>query len=304
MNKLVAFSCYNVTRIKLSIIFYMKNVYLLGVFDMDNYVNIIKSPLFIGALLLAIITTAGITLLLSKPPALFSYAPTPTPTETLTPTATFTLTHTPTLTPTLTPTFTPTNTPTATLTLTPTPDMRIIKGDPDDFILTKEDLPDNYILYPGDSTPHNNSEILDVRGIEDGKGYLDATGRIGGWIIWYGLANETVVAPKWIQSYIVIYDNADGPSIAKSPKWDWVGENEEEILDIDIELGDWNRVYTVKERQSSGKVTVFYAIEFYYRNVWARVSGYGIESDIRHEYIENAARAVLEKLENAPLSMP
>lgn len=220
---------------------------------------------------------------------------------TLTNTQTETLRPSPTSTFTLTPE--PTSTLTPTVTFTPTPDIRIIEGDPDDFILSKDDLPDKYILYPGDSTPHNNSEILDVRGVEEGKAYLDATGRIGGWIIYYGLVDDTVIAPEWIRSYIVMYDNVNGPSIAQSPEWDWAGEDRE-ILDINVNLGDRSRVYTIRERQSSGKVYVFYAIQFSYRNVWAEVMGIGYESDIRHEYVENAARAVLEKLKNAPLSMP
>ncbi|MFH1634823.1 MAG: hypothetical protein ABIG63_12575, partial [Chloroflexota bacterium] len=105
------------------------------------------------------------------------------PSQTRTPTFTITSTST--------PEPTNTETPTSTSTPSPTPDLRIISGDPEDYILQKDDLPNKYILYPGDSTPHENSEILSARGTEDGKAYLAATGRIKGWIIWYGLNDPT-----------------------------------------------------------------------------------------------------------------
>ncbi|MBL7163438.1 MAG: hypothetical protein ISS57_12595 [Anaerolineales bacterium] len=227
----------------------------------------------------------------------------PTETFTVLPTSTGVSASTPSPTLTSTPTITPSSTPTATATASPTPDIQIIIGDPEDYILQKEDLPVRFILYAGDSTPHNNSEIISVRGIENGKGYLDATGRKGGWIIYYGRDDNTAVAPEWIRSYIVMYDSVEGPEIAKSPEWDWL-DDDEEVVDIAMDLGDWNRVKLLKERQSSGKFYVIYAIEFHYRNVWAEVRAWGWESEIRHEFIEDAARVVLERLQNAPLAKP
>lgn len=221
----------------------------------------------------------------------------PTTTYTQEPTATPSPIPTDTLTP------VPTSSPTPIPTQSPTPDIRIIGGDPEDYILVPEDLPDKFILSRGNSTPHLNSEILSARGVEDGKKYLDATGRIGGWIIWYYRASEIPIAPDWIQSYIVMYDSVEGPVVAKSDEYDWVDEDWE-ILDMDLDLGDWNRVSIFRERQSSGKYYVWYAIEFHYKNVWSEVLGQGLESDVQHEYIEDAALAVLEKLQEAPLSAP
>jgi hypothetical protein len=225
--------------------------------------------------------------------------PTSTPTEK--PTSTEVPTNTPEPTATSTPeptaTFTPEPTP------SPTPDVRIIVGNPEDYILLPEDLPNKYILNRGDSTPHINSEILSARGIEDGKAYLEATGRLGGWIIWYECVESTAIAPDWIRSYIVMYDSIDGPDIAMLPEWNTVYEGYETI-DLDLKLGEWNRVSVYKERQASGKYFLRYVIEFTYRNIWAEIYGSGIESDVRHEYLENAARAVLEKLEAAPLDFP
>jgi len=220
---------------------------------------------------------------------------TPSPLPTFTPEST--------ITPTTEPTFT--YTPEPSPTPTSTPDIRIISGDPEDYILVPEDLPDKYILRRGNSTPHLNSEILSARGTEDGKSYLDATGRIGGWIIWYRRVSDIPIAPDWIRSYIVIYDNIDGPLTAISPEFDWITDiDDAEVLDIDLDLGDWNRTFMIRERQSNGEYRVFYHLEFIYKNVWAEIYGKGWESDVTHEYIEHAARKVLTKLQEAPLVEP
>jgi hypothetical protein len=212
-------------------------------------------------------------------------------------------TDTPSITPSETPTLSPTVTPTDTPTITPTPDKRIILGNPEDYILLPIDIPDHYILQSGDSTPHLNQEILYVRGTEDGKAYLEATGRIGGWIIYYVLSDPTAIAPEWIRSYVVMYDKVDGPSIVISPEFEFPWEGAE-IVNIEMDLGDWSLVQIKKERQPSGKNLVWYAIEFIYKNVWAEVMGKGFESDINHQYLENLARIMLQKLENAPLGNP
>jgi hypothetical protein len=221
-------------------------------------------------------------------------------TENAQPTGTFT--------PTLLPTSTPTSSPTSSPTPIPTPDARIIIGDAEDYILQKSDFPDKYVLLPGNSTPHLNSEILGARGIEEGKAYLEATGRIKGWLIWYYLDSPTAIAPEWVMSYIVMYQTAKGPELAMSPEWNNVYENfklgEYELVEKNLDLGDENLVYFEREMQPSGEYYVWYYIDFRYRNVWAEVLGQGLESDVRPDYIEELARIVLRKLQEAPLSSP
>jgi hypothetical protein len=217
----------------------------------------------------------------------------------------------PTFLPTSTPTAsqTPSPSPTPTLTPTPTPDVRVIIGDAEDYILQPSDFPDEYVLRPGDSSPHLNAEILSVRGQEEGKAYLEATGRIKGWIIWYNRISQTAIAPEWVQSYIVMYKTTEGPAIALGPVWN--KDLFEDIrlgkitrLDDKLDLGDENIVTLKREMQPSGEYYVWYTIEFRYRNVLAEILGQGLESDVRPEYIENLARINLRKLQEAPLSSP
>ena len=214
---------------------------------------------------------------------------------------------------TFTPTFIPTSTafpsPTLTLPPSPTPDVRVIIGDAEDYILQKSDFPDKYVLRPGASTPHLNEEILGARGEEEGKAYLEATGRIKGWIIWYNLVSPTAIAPEWIQSYIVMYKTAEGAELAMGQVWnkdtfESIRLGDLERLDKILGLGDENIVVFERKMQSSGEYYVWYYVEFRYRNVWAEVLGQGLESDVRPEYIENLARSVLKKLQEAPLSSP
>ena len=161
--------------------------------------------------------------------------PTATPTEKPTNTVMPTNTQEPTNTSTPEPsaTFTPEPTP------SPTPDIRIIVGRPEDYVLQPDDLPNKFILRAGKSTPHENYEILSVRGKENGKAYLEASGRIGGWIIWYDCVESTAIAPDRIRSYIVMYDLIDGPVIANSDEWKW-GYDDYETVEMDMDLGDWN----------------------------------------------------------------
>lgn len=183
----------------------------------------------------------------------------------------------------------------------------MIVGDAEDYILTRADIPDRYTLGSGNSTPHLNSEILSARGVTDGKAYLEATGRIKGWIIWYHRAADTVIAPEWIESYVVMYKTAHGAALAMGPDWnndfyDDVKSGKIEQFSSLADLGDANLVYRTRTRQSSGAYLVGYTIEFRYRNVWTEVYGEGGDSDIRPEALEQLARTVLERLKAAPLA--
>lgn len=182
-------------------------------------------------------------------------------------------------------------------------DKRIVVGDPNDFILVKEDFPDEYLLPPDWSRPHLNSDILGVRGQEDGKAYIEATGRISGWIIQHMRNDPTKVTPEEIRSYVVMYETVEGAHLAHSPQWDYPNEGFEEV-NFDFDLGDWALVTVRRELQDNGRDQVWYQIEFIYQNIWGSVMGWGWESDVNHDYIENLARVMLSKMETAPLVNP
>jgi len=126
-----------------------------------------------------------------------------------TPEPTFTFTLEPTFTSTATNTFTPT----LTQTLTSTPDTRVITIDSKELMLTKEDLPPEakyYLPNSGWISPHHNSEIISGWGVEEGAKYLEETGRIDGWWVYYRRGTSTVRAPEQIYQNIIQYKTAEG----------------------------------------------------------------------------------------------
>ncbi len=227
----------------------------------------------------------------------------PTTTETLAPTSTP-------LPPTDTPEPTATDTPTPEPTITPTPDLRVIKVDPQTILLQKDDLPpEGKYFLPNAKwiSPHHNSEIIASWGVEEGQDYLEKTGRVDGWFVSYKRGTSTVNMPEEIYSNPVMYETAAGARLTvtdynlviRDPDAGW-----EYVEGANLDLGDINIVITNKELQSNGKNRVRIVIMFAYRNYAVTVRGWGWEGDVTLEFVEAAARKVLDKLMAAELSEP
>ena len=227
---------------------------------------------------------------------------TPAPTETPLPTPTITETPLPTDTP------TPTETPTPTATLTPTPDLRVITETSDNFLLKASDLPQDAKYYLPNSnwmSPHHNSEIISGWGREEGLEYLEESGRIDGWWVYFKRGTRTVRAPEQIYHNIIQYKTSEG-AIWTLENFNQVarGESGWEYIDEEINLGDVGIAMISKEMQSNGKYEVFIYVEVAYRNYLSIVSGFGWEDDVTLEYVMDIAQIAIDKLEAAELSEP
>jgi hypothetical protein len=214
--------------------------------------------------------------------------------------------------PTLTPTFIPTNTPEPTFTSvptiapSPTPDQRVIDGNPEDFLMQLEDLPKDAKYYLPNSTwisPLRNSEIVSGWGVDEGREYLEKTGRVDGWTVDYERGTKTVITPEEMYDNVVLYRTVDGAHLiiteysnCSDPKSDFTE------LEIDFKIGDMTKACISRQMQSSGDNRVWYLIEFTYRNFYHSVGGWGWENEVRPEYVQDIARTLLAKLEAAPLS--
>ena len=230
----------------------------------------------------------------------------PEPTITLTPTAT--PTETPTNTPTNTPT--PTDTPTVTLSPTPTQDLRVIKEDPEHFLLLPEDLPEEaYFHIPGAGykSPHRNSEIISGWGREKGLEYIEKSGRVDGWWVVYQRGTDSVRVPEEVFHNIIMYETVNGAQLTileynrlveNFGQLDWSEINQK------IDVGDLSILMERKIMQPSGKNRVTYRLETSYRNYVSIIETWGWEDDITYEFLEQAARVVIAKLEAAPLHEP
>ncbi len=206
-----------------------------------------------------------------------------------------------------TPTSTPTITPTSTSTITPTPDLRIIEGDPFDFQIKQTDLPlEGKYYIPDETWLHGspNQEIIAGRGIEKGKEYVESTGRIMGF--WVDHLRGTIAAalPEEVYCDIAFFKTSAGALLAEtkynyptvlSPEAGWV------IKDLPNQIGDFT---VASEIVDNSKNRVWRQISFAFRNVTVNVLGYGMDSDVQWDFLESLARIELAKLQEAPLSLP
>jgi hypothetical protein len=206
-----------------------------------------------------------------------------------------------------TPTETPTNTPTVTPTVTPTPDIRVIRGDPYDYLLKQIDLPKEGKYFLPNETwlgGSPNEQRIAERGIEKGKDYVVSTGRIFGW--WIDYLRGTIAAPLPEEIYcdIGFFETAAGALLAEtkynyptilSPEANW------EIKDLPINIGDYTVVAEIVDNNIN---RVWREIIFTYRNVSVLVLGYGMESDVQWEFVQSLAEMELAKLQAAPLTLP
>jgi len=234
-------------------------------------------------------------------------------TEAANPTATNTITPDPTATqtPSAAPTINPTNTTTPTETPTPssTPDLRIIEMEPRHFQLEVEDLPKEgrYYMPSGWMSPHLNSEVISGWGIEEGKAYLAETGRITGYWSEFYRGTNTVVMPQYAYCGVIQYKTAEGARLTIEKYSLLAGGTRASSLEftdakVDMILGDHNESIYATVTLPGGEVAKVYYVNFAYRNYGVECWGDGLETDVSHEFVENMARAVLAKLEAAPLS--
>lgn len=214
-------------------------------------------------------------------------------------------TREPTTTGTATATLTPE--PTATLTPTATPDVRVIDGDPHEYLLGLDDMPPDARYYlPGSNwtSPHRNSEIVSGWGVEEGREYLEATGRIDGWWVVYKRGTNTVTAPEQVYDNVILYRDASGPLLVLQ-EFDITCDNP----DLDYAsvpgrptIGEASKACVRGEMQPNGRRRTWYTVEFAYRNVLHNMNAYGWEYEVEYEYLEAIAMTLLAQLQAAPLS--
>lgn len=224
----------------------------------------------------------------------------PEPTESPEPTATTISTETSTPNPTSTPTET----------ASPTPDLSVIDADPYTFLLKAEDLPkDAYYYLPNSNwiSPHRNYEVVSGWGVDEGRAYLEATGRVDGWWVYYERGTNTVIAPEQIGDNPVLFSTTEGAQILITQFGACVNTDRNRDINFipvqtDLKIGDLTNICINREMQSSGENKVTMVIEFSYRNVTHNLTGWGWEKEVDLDYLAAIAKTLLEKLEAMPLS--
>jgi hypothetical protein len=225
----------------------------------------------------------------------------PDPTATQTPAPTDTAVPSPTKSP------APSETPTATASPTATPDLRVIELDSKNFLLQSSDLPAASQYYLPNSnriSPHLNTEILSGWGEQEGREYLELTGRIEGWWVWYDRGSQAVRAPENIYHNIIRYETAEGARRAVTDFSISSRNSEYNVVEIAMGFVDVYDAAIRKETQSNGNNKVWLYISFAYRNYVSTIGGWGWEDEVKTEYLVEIARLSLAKLEAAPLVEP
>ena len=186
--------------------------------------------------------------------------------------------------------------------------IQVISGDPREFVLQMEDLPPGIRYYtpPEFDYATSNEYILLHRGVTDGQEFIDATGRLGGWLLAYSRYDPDDPAPATFSSEATLFQDSKGSRKTVSefnsarlyPEAGW------QVVDAGVKLGDQVMIERRPEVDFSGEAAVAYRIEFAFRNVVGNLYVYGLEKDLSLENAVDYAAKMLEKMKTAPLHRP
>jgi hypothetical protein len=223
-------------------------------------------------------------------------------TQTAQPTATFSPTPRPTDTP------IPTVTSTVAASPSPTPDLRVIQLEPKEFLFQKNELPpEGKYFLPGSgwTSPSHNQEVVAQRTVEEGRKYLQETGRIDGWWVAYKRGTNGVNMPEEVYNAVIEFETAEGAQVLLNK---YLIQDLEEDGYIELEnapeIGDATRIFIKKEMQSGGDNRVWFILSFTYMNYYNEIELWGWESDIAQEFAQALSELQLTKLQEVPLVPP
>jgi hypothetical protein len=221
------------------------------------------------------------------------------------------------LTPTLTNTPEYTNTPIITNTpeptITPTPDLRVIAGDPQDFLLVQDDLPKEakyYLPYSSWIQRDSNTEIVQDWGTELGQEYIAKSERIDGWSKSYLRGSTTIKVPRVVSCDVVKYKTSEGALLShleynslvqpsRTSDLEWI-----KSTDVFPELSDQALAYYVEVYNGDGEKEIEYHVEDTYFNFLVNCYSYSVKEDIDPTFTGNLVSIIINKLKNEPLVSP
>lgn len=185
---------------------------------------------------------------------------------------------------------------------------QVIGGDPRDYLLQQADLPSGATYF----MPENqvflipNEAAIGAFGQEKGQALITETARVSAGRVHYQRTEADAPAPAYYVITVTLHQNAAGARTALEkyniasmyPEGGWT------ILKDPPSIGDLTLAETGQGADQSGMKVVNYRIEFAYRNASVDVLVAGLEKDVRLETAVRAARAVLARLQKAPLTTP
>jgi hypothetical protein len=165
-------------------------------------------------------------------------------------------------------------------------------------------MPHQYFV-PDDGEQHTSTlRLIQRMGEIEAKTYVKETGRIDGWWLELNRTSKADFAPGTFQSSIELFQSADGARMAMSPGYYelYQDENREySRVEGGCDLGDQCEFfYSEKEDPATELVTAQYNVAFAYKNAFVWVMARGLQVDMDADYVLDAARAVFNKLADAP----
>lgn len=158
-------------------------------------------------------------------------------------------------------------------------------------------------------TPHTNQEVINGWGVDEGREYLEKTGRIEGYIIYLYRGSNVLTAPEVVSCNTVKYKTSDGAQIAVN-EYNPISFPERGNVEFKLaneqftELGDTQIAYYYDWTENNGVKYIQYMIEATYYNYLVDCYGYGRKIEVEPEYVANLVTIVLNKLKAAPLISP
>lgn len=172
------------------------------------------------------------------------------------------------------------------------------------YLLRPEDMPHKYKIPEGGEQRTPTIRLIQQMGEIEAKTYVKETGRIDGWWLKLERASKADFAPGTFESSIELFQTVDGARMAISPGYYALYQDENRQftkVEGGCDLGDQCEFfYSEKEDPATELITAQYNVAFTYRNAFVWVMARGLQVDMDADYVLDAARAVFEKLKDAP----
>ncbi|MFC1996210.1 hypothetical protein ACFLXI_01215 [Chloroflexota bacterium] len=175
----------------------------------------------------------------------------------------------------------------------------------DDFVLRREDMPNQYKIATDGEQHLSNLKVINLVGEVDGKRYLAATTRMDGWSMELERVKKEDLIPYTIMSQIEVFETSEGAQTAFGPDWFHAYTDEERKpnwVEDGCDIGDACVMYYYEKLDPTTELTTLqYEVAFVYNNALAQVMGRGLDFDMKPDYVVEAAEVLYEKIDAGPM---
>ena len=127
--------------------------------------------------------------------------------------------------------------------------------------------------------------------MEKGEEYINATGRVDGWIVIYERGSKTVSVPDEVIDTVVIYETLEGAQLSINEYWNLNRSPDIRKILNPPAVGDLSLALSLVKGNR-----VEYAYFFSFRNVVHILEIKGLESEVTLDLVEQLANKLLARL--------